>query len=161
MDWIQDNWQVAGCIAAAVAWLVQMLGPAAVNQLKEEIAAAGPKLKGKTTLKNLWPLLVGVLLLGSMVLPRLAPVTPVEPARVPDIVDQCSASGRALLADALVEFAGQKFETVQAQEDAINEKIGDVIEASFAPVNDQIAKAIKDDRLTDCAELIRKGDLRE
>jgi hypothetical protein len=100
-------------------------------------------------------------LLGPQLLPTPNPVAPVIPQRVPDIVDRCGIAGRALLADALDEFAGKKFDTEQAREEAINEKIHDVIEASFVPLNEAIAAAIKANRVSDCADKIRKGELRE
>jgi hypothetical protein len=158
MQWIQNNPRMFLGIAGVVVWLAMQAGPSALSLGRKAVAAAWPKVK-QANLGKAWPLL---LLVGVMFWPADHPIVkPVEPARVPDIVDQCGASGRALLADALTDFAGQKFDTDQAREDAINEKIGDVIEASFSPLNEQIAKAIKFNRVTECAELIRKGDLRE
>lgn len=160
MLWIQNNWQVAACIAAAVIWLMQNFGRAAVAKLRALITNLKPKIQGKTTILNAWPLLVMAILLGPKVLPMPGPVAPVVPIRQPDIVDQCGASGRALLADELDKFAGQTFDSDKAKEDAINDKISDVIEASFEPLNKQIADAIKANRVTDIADKIRKGELR-
>ena len=158
MQWNHFNPRVLIGIAGLFIWIAIQAGPVALAAGRKAAAKVWPKIK-QANLVKAWPLLLLPVLIfwpsGAGV------VTPVEPARVPDIVDQCGAAGRALLADALVDFAGKKFDTVQLQEEAINEKIADVIEASFAPLNEQIAQAIKTDRLTDCAEKIRKGDLRE
>lgn len=161
MNWIQQNWQLAGCIAAAVIWLLQNFGKAAVVKVRDAMSSLKPKVDSKTTIFSAWPLLVCALLLGPKLLPTPNPVAPVIPQRTPDIVDRCGIAGRALLADALDEFDGKKFDTDQAREDAINEKIHDVIEASFVPLNEAIAAAIKANRVTDCADKIRKGELRE
>jgi hypothetical protein len=161
MNWLQTNWQIAACIAAASVWLLQTFGKTALQKVKSAIASAKPALESKTTIMSAWPLLVIALMLGPKLLPQPSPVAPVEPDRLPDIVDQCNASGRALLADALADFASKKFDTDQAREDAINEKIGDVVLASFEPLGESIAKAITANRVTDCADKIRKGDLRE
>jgi hypothetical protein len=161
MNWLQQNWQIAGCIAAAVLWLIQNFGATAVQKIRDAVTSLKPKVDSKTTIFSAWPLLVCALLLGPKLLPTPNPVAPVIPQRVPDIVDRCGIAGRALLADALDEFAGKKFDTDQAREDAINEKIHDVIEASFVPLNEAIAAAIKANRVTDCADKIRRGELRE
>lgn len=161
MSWLQQNWQLAGCIAAAVMWLIQNFGKTALTKLQDAISSMKPQVERKTTIFSAWPLLVFALLLGPKLIPAANPVAPVAPQRVPDIVDRCGIAGRALLADALEEFAGQKFDTDQAREDAINQKIQDVIEASFVPLNEAIASAIKANRVTDCADQIRKGELRD
>jgi hypothetical protein len=161
MSWLQQNWQLAGCIAAVVMWLLQNFGKAAFTKVRDALASLKPKVDSKTTIFSAWPLLVFALLLGPKLIPAANPVAPVAPQRVPDIVDRCGIAGRALLADALEEFAGQKFDNDKAREDAINEKIEDVIEASFVPLNHAIAAAIKANRVKDCADKIRKGELRE
>jgi hypothetical protein len=161
MNWLQQNWQIAGCIAAAVLWLIQNFGATAVQKIRDAVTSLKPKVDSKTTIFSAWPLLVCALLLGPKLLPTPDSVTPVIPLRELDIVDRCGIAGRALLADALDEFAGKKFDTDKAREDAINEKIHDVIEASFAPLNEAIAAAIKANRVTDCADKIRRGELRE
>lgn len=161
MSWLQQNWQLAGCIAAAVMWLLQTFGKTAFTKLRDVVSSLKPKVDSKTTIFSAWPLLVIALLIGPKLLPTPDQVPPAIPQRVPDIVDRCGIAGRALLADALEEFASQKFDTDQARETAINEKIHDVIEASFVPVNEAIAAAIKTNRVTDCADKIRKGELRD
>jgi hypothetical protein len=161
MNWIRENWQIAGSIAAAVFWLIQNFGAAAVTKLRTTLASVKPKVDSKTTIFSAWPLLVFAILLGPMLLPTADPVDPVTPQRVPDIVDRCGAAGRALLADALEDFATQKFDSIQAREDAVNQKIHDVIEASFVPLNEAIADAITRERVRECAEKIRKGELHE
>jgi len=161
MSWLQQNWQLAGCIAAAVMWLIQNFGKATVTKVRDAFSSLKPTVDRKTTIFSAWPLLVFALLLGPKLLPTPDSVPPVIPQRTPDIVDRCGIAGRALLADALEEFAGQKFDTDQARETAINQKIQDVIEASFVPLNQAIAAAIKADKVTDCADKIRKGELRD
>jgi hypothetical protein len=161
MSWLQQNWQLAGCIAAVVMWLLQNFGKAAFTKVRDAFLLLKPKVDSKTTIFSAWPLLVFALLLGPKLLPTPDSVPPVIPQRTPDIVDRCGIAGRALLADALEEFASQKFDTDQARENAINEKIHDVIEASFVPLNEAIAAAIKANRVADCADKIRKGELRE
>ena len=161
MSWLQQNWQLAGCIAAAVMWLIQNFGKAAMTKVKDAFSSLKPTVDKKTTIFSAWPLLVFALLLGPKLIPSANPVAPVAPQRAPDIVDRCGIAGRALLADALDEFSGQKFDSDQAREDAINNKIHDVIEASFVPLNQAIAAAIKADKVTECADKIRKGELRD
>jgi hypothetical protein len=161
MSWLQQNWQLAGCIAAAVMWLIQNFGKAAITKVRDAFSSLKPQVDRKTTIFSAWPLLVFALLLGPKLIPAANPVSPDTPQRVPDIVDRCGIAGRALLADSLDEFASQKFDTDQAREDAINQKIEDVIEASFVPLNEAIAAAIKANRVTECADKIRKGELRD
>lgn len=161
MSWLQQNWQIAGCIAAVVMWILQNFGKTAFTKVKDAVASLKPKVDSKTTIFSAWPLLVFALLLGPKLIPAANPVAPVAQQRVPDIVDRCGIAGRALLADSLDELAGQKFDTDKAREDAINQKIEDVIEASFVPLNEAIAAAIKANRVTECADKIRKGELRD
>lgn len=159
MHWLQSNWQIAASIAAAVIWLAQNYGSKAVTTLRALAAKVSPN--GTTGgLQRWWPLLVFAVLLGPKILPQVTP-QPVQPQRVPDIFDQSAASGRSLLADELDEIARTKFETVQDKEDTINQKILDIVQSCFEPVNVRIGKAAEANRLTDMAELIRKGELRE
>jgi hypothetical protein len=161
MDWIRSNWRIVGAAVVAVIWAAQLFGPAVVHFARNTYAKLRPEVDSKTTIFSAWPLLAFALLLGSNMLPDAKPVEPPTPQRTPDLVDRCGIAGRALLADALEDFAGKKFDSDQAREDAINEKIHDVIEASFVPVNEAIAEAIKSNRVTEVANQIRKGELRE
>jgi hypothetical protein len=88
-------------------------------------------------------------------------VVPVVPDRVPDLYDQCAAAGRILLCDELEKIASQTFKDVQDKEDAINNKILDVVDASFEPFNKSLAEAAKQNRLVDFAAKVRKGELRD
>lgn len=153
MEWLMKHLEVVLMVGLLVWWLSQTMGPS--------LAAKWPTIRQKLTGKNLaLPLIAGLLAMkhfSPSVLPAVDPV----PARSPDLVDRCGVSGRALLADAVTDFSRKSFANDQEREDAVNEKIHDVIEASFEPVNVAIAKAIKSDRVTECADAIRKGELRE
>lgn len=157
MSWLHENQKAFVAALGVVAWVLYMVGPTVVAKVKSVAVGAWPTVRTKATVANLLPLaFVAVVYLW----PARDVPSPVVPARQPDIVDTCTASGRALLADALDTFASQKFDNDQAHEDAINESILDVIEASYVPLNAEIAKAIKANRVTDCADKIRKGELR-
>jgi beta-lactamase class D len=102
------------------------------------------------------------LVAGLIAATRLIPSPqPVEPPKPPDLFATCGAAARELLADELEEFAEQRFDSEQAKEDAINEKIHDVIESSFVPLSEQVAKAIKANRLTEYARKIKAGEADE
>lgn len=152
MQFIVQNLEALLMVGLVVWWLAQVAGPT--------LRAKWPAIRDKMTAKNLTLPVVAVVLALKHFSPVMVP-QPVTPQREPDIVDRCGIAGRALLADALEQFASKKFDTDQARETAINEKIHDVIEASFVPVNAAIASAIKAGRVTECAERIRKGELRE
>lgn len=157
MSWVHDNQKAFVAGLGVVAWVLYMVGPTVLAKAKSVAVGVWPTVRGKANVANLLPLaFVAVVYLW----PARDLPSPVIPARQPDIVDTCTASGRALLADALDKFASQKFDNDQAREDAVNEAILDVIEASYVPLNEEIAKAIKSNRVTDCADKIRKGELR-
>lgn len=82
-------------------------------------------------------------------------------AETPDIFNRAAASGRALLADSITEFAGTKYDSDQAAEDAMNERILDCLEAAFGPVGKEIEKARAASRLTDMAAKLKAGELRD
>jgi hypothetical protein len=154
MNWISQNLEAVLLVGLVVWWLGQVAGPG--------IKAKWPAIKEKLTAKNLTlPVVAGILALKHFSPAVLPPVDPVHPQRVPDLVDRCGITGRSLLADALVDFSRQSFATDQAKEDAINNKIHDVIEASFVPLNDEIAQAMKAGRLVEIAEKIRQGNLHD
>lgn len=157
MQWITDHARHVLAASGVLIWLAVLAGPWIVAQTKSAALELIATVQRKTNLLNVAPVCFVVVV---YLWPAPQQPAPVEPQRVPDIIDTCAASGRALLADALESFAGQKYDTEQDREDAINEKILDVIEASNAPIHEQIAKAIKAERIRDCADKIRKGELR-
>lgn len=158
MTWIQTNFQASVIATIAVAWLAQMLGPSAARLARNGVATLWPHVRPKLTLKNLILPMLAVLVAATRLIP-----TPevVAPARAPDTLDRCIATGRALLADELEAIASQKFADLQAKEDAINTKIHDVVESAFEPLNQQIAKAALANRLADYAKKIRAGEADE
>ena len=157
MQWFSENTRTAVAIAGVVLWVLYMVGPSVAAKAKSAAVTLWPTIRGKVSLAHVLPL---VFVSAVYFWPMPAVPVPVDPPRAPDIVDTCTASGRALLADSLDTFAAKKFDSDQAKEDAINEAILDVIEASYVPLNEEITKAIKANRVTDCAEKIRKGELR-
>lgn len=157
MSWLHENQKAVVAGLGVVAWLLYMVGPTVAAKARAAAVKAWPTVKTKATVANLVPL---VFVAAVYLWPARESPSPVVPARQPDIVDTCTSSYRNLMADALDKFATLKFDNDQASEDAINESILDVIEASYVPFNDEIAKAIKANRVTDCAEKIRKGELR-
>jgi len=157
MQWVTDNWRTVGAILSAVSWVLWQTGPAIARKTKAMAASVWPKIKANSGVFN-GSLLPVIAALAFLLFPVDNP--PADPQRVPDIMDTCGASGRALLADALDAFAAESFKDDQSREDAINEKILDVIEASYAPLHDEIAKAIQANNVTACAEKIRQGELR-
>jgi len=153
---------MAAAIAVGIVWVALKWGPQTISTARKFLASLKPKVEQKTTVLSSWPLIAIAVLLGPMLMPAAGPpAPPVNPPRVADLVDTSAVSSRALLADALQDFAGKRFDSDQAKEDAINEKIADVIEASYEPVHQAIAVAIKTNRVQDCADLIREGELRE
>ncbi len=157
MQWISENSRHVLAASGVLIWLAVMAGPWIVAQTKNAAAEFLATVQRKTNLLNVAPLCFVV---AVYLWPTPAAPVPVEPPRVPDIVDTCAASGRVLLADALEDFATHKYDTDEAREEAINEKILDVVEAANEPLHEAIAKAIKTGRVSDCADRIRKGELR-
>jgi hypothetical protein len=154
MAWLSQNLEAVLLVGLVVWWLGQVAGPT----LREK----WPKIREKLTAKNLTlPVIAGILALKHFSPAVLPPVNPVNPQRSPDLVDRCGITGRSLLADALVEFSSKSYSTDAEREDAVNEKIHDVIEASFVPLNESIARAIKAGRVVEVAEKIRKGELHD
>jgi hypothetical protein len=152
MNWISQNLEAVLLVGLVVWWLAQVAGPT--------LKAKWPAVKEKLTAKNLTLPVVAAILAVKHFSPAIMP-TPVNPQRQPDIVDRCGITGRSLLADTLVDFSRQSFSNDQEREDAINGKIHDVIEASFVPLNESIARAIKFNRVFEASEKIRKGELHE
>ncbi len=158
---MNDQMRILIAVAAVVLWLGAKAGPGLIHFVRNTWSQLWPKVQNGTTVLSSWPLLVAAVVLGPMLMPASTPVAPVAPVREPDLFDRCATSGRSLLADALDEISGQKFDSVAAKEDAINQKILDIVDACFEPLNVQIAKAANANRLTDCADLIRKGEIRD
>jgi hypothetical protein len=100
----------------------------------------------------LWPDIAGLL-------PQPKP-SPAEVIRTPDIFDNACGSARTLIAEALDEIAGRKFDSDQAAEDYTNEKILDCIEAAFPPVATKIEEARKANKLAQMAARLKAGELR-
>lgn len=158
MEFLQDNFRHVLALCGVLIWLSVMAGPWLVARTKATVVDWLHIVQAKTNLLNVAPL---CFVLAVYFWPAgNSAVDPVTPQRIPDIVDTCTASGRALLADELDTFAAKKFDSDKAREDAINEAILDVIEASYVPLNEEIARAIKTNRVTDCADKLRKGELR-
>lgn len=158
---MNDQMRILIAVVAVVLWLGAKAGPGLINFVRNTWAHLWPKVQNGTTVFTGLPLLIAAVMLGPMLMPAAGPVAPVAPVREPDLFDRCATSGRSLLADALDDIAGQKFDSVEAKEDAINQKILDIVDACFEPLNVQIAKAANANRLTNCADLIRKGEIRE
>lgn len=156
---MQIDWRhVVGAIVLVV-WVGQMTGPSLASAAKR----LWPKIQSQLSTGK-WPGLVILALIGSSFLPHPGPApapAPVDPPKPPDLFTTCGIAARELLAEELEKFASQRFDSDQAKEDAINEKIDDVIESSFAPLSDQIAKAIKENRLVDYARKIKAGEAHE
>jgi hypothetical protein len=163
MDLLKANWRVVGAVIVALIWAAKAFGPAAVHFARNTYARIWPDVERKTTVLSSWPLLAIAILLGPMLFPGSAvkPVLPDIPQQQPDLFSQCGTAGRALLADELEAFASQRFDSDQAKEDAINDKIQDVIQASFVPVTELLADAIKANRVSEFAAKLRKGELNE
>lgn len=158
---MNDQLRILIAVVAVGLWILAKAGPGLLHFVRNTWSQLWPKVQNGTTVFTALPLVVAAIVLGPLLMPAAGPVAPVIPAREPDLFDTCAASGRSLLADALDDIAGQKFDNFQAKEDAINQKIFDIVEACFEPLNVEIAKAANGNRLTDCAELIRKGEIRE
>jgi len=157
MEFLQDNFRHVLALCGVLIWLAVIAGPWLIDKTKSAAADWMDRIKSKTNLLNVAPICFVV---AVYFWPSANAIGPVAPQRVPDIVDTCAASARALLADALDAFAAKKFDTDQAREDSINETILDVIEASNVPLHEEIGRAIKANRVVDCADKIRKGELR-
>lgn len=158
MSWMKENTQTVLLMLIGLAWVAQMVGPAALRSLRRASSAAWPKLRPKLNAKNLALPLVAVLIAATRLIPSPPPVTPPKP---PDLFAQCGADARALLAEEFEAFASQRFDSVEAKEDAINQKITDVVASTFQPIRTQVAKAIKENRLVDYARKIKAGEADE
>lgn len=161
MQWIQSNPIPALAVVLLVAWICQMVGPSAVRAARRAAAAAWPRLKPAISAKNLALPLVAVTLFGLSMIPRPPAPEPATPPRVPDLFDKQAATARALLSDELDEIAGQRFKDAKEREDAINQKIDDIVKSSFDPLFSHIGKAADENRLTELATKIREGEFRE
>jgi len=161
MQWIQSNPIPALAVALLVAWIGQMVGPSAVRAARRAAAAAWPRLKPAINAKNLALPLVAVALFGVSMIPRPAAPEPATPPRVPDLFDQQAATARALLSDELDQIAGQRFKDAKEREDAINQKIDDIVKSSFEPLFGHVSKAADENRLTELSKKIREGEFRE
>jgi hypothetical protein len=160
MNVISSHWNVVAAVLVAVVWIAKNFGPSAIAAVRSALAKLLPEVQQRTSILSGVPLLLIALLLAPHFLPSPAAVVPVQPAKELDMIDECGIAGRALLADEVEKFVPSQFESDQAREDAINQKIRDVIEASFVPLNEEIAKAIRANRMSDCAGRIRDGKLR-
>ena len=161
MSWLQTNLQTLLPGVLVVAWLAQVLGPSVVRKLKSTSASIWPKIQPHITMKNMLLPVAALLIAASRYVPMPSPVQPLPPAKAPDLFQRCADSGRALLADELDKFAGQRFDSLQAKEDALNEKIDSVAVAAFAPMGEKIAQAIKENKLTELAAKIKSGDVND
>jgi hypothetical protein len=161
MSWLQSNLQTLLPAGLVVAWLAQLLGPSVLRKLKTTSASIWPKIQPHLNAKNLFLPIAALLLAVLPYLPKPTPVQPIPPAKVTDLYQTCADAGRALLADELDKFAGQRFDSLQAKEDALNEKIDSVVVAAFAPMGERIARAIKENKLTELASKIKSGDVNE
>lgn len=161
MQWIQSNPIPALAIALLVAWIGQIVGPSAVRAARRAAAAAWPRLQPAITAKNLALPLIAVSLIGVSMIPRPPAPEPATPPRVPDLFDQQAATARALLSDELDQIAGQRFKDAKEREDAINQKIDDIVQSSFDPLFGHIGKAADQNRLTELSKQIRDGEFRE
>lgn len=121
---------------------------------------AWSSLGGKKTSMNAWTTLsvAAIVVVLAWPSPRECPVP--EPVKAPDVIDTCVESNRELLSGAIKDFAGEKYETVQAAEDAMNQKILDVYQASFDPLFKKINEARKADKLVELAIQIKDGEVR-
>jgi hypothetical protein len=158
MSWLKENLQTLLPVLIGLAWVAQMVGPAALRSLRKASSAAWPKIRPKLTAKNLALPVVAGLIAATRLIPSPQPV---EPPKPPDLFAQCGANARALLADEFESFAAQRFDSVEEKEDAINQKITDVIASTFQPLRTQVAKAIKENRLVDYARKIKAGEADE
>ena len=159
MSWLQSNLQTLLPGLLVVAWLAQLLGPSVLRKLKSTSASIWPKIQPHLNTKNLFLPVAALLIAASRYVPMPTPVQPLPPAKAPDLYQTCADAGRALLADELDKFAGQRFDSLQAKEDALNEKIDSVVVAAFAPMGERIAQAIKENKLTELAGKIKSGDV--
>jgi hypothetical protein len=153
---------LAGVIA--VVWVLIQCAPLLKAGFKKAVkavkAAAGvwPKVSQKTNVFSAWPL-IGIL--AVLCLPMSESKCPVpEPVKPPDIFDTCSDANRVLIADLIRKFAGEKYETVQAAEDAMNQGILDAYQASYDPLFKQINEARKAGKLVEFASRLESGDVR-
>ncbi len=158
MSWLKENTQTLLLMLIGLAWVVQMVGQWLCDRFAESARRRGRRSGPKLTAKNLALPLVGVAIAAHS--------TDTQPtaggtSEASDLFAKCGADARALLADEFEAFAAQRFDTVKAKEDAINQKITDVIASTFQPFRVQVAKAIKENRLVDYARKIKAGEADE
>jgi hypothetical protein len=148
----------AGLIA--VIWVLKLSAPylkAAAKSAAKRVSALWPKVNQKTNVLSAWPL-IGILLILCVPVPGSKCPVP-EPVKPPDIVAKCSEANRVLIAEQIRKFSGEKYETVQAAEDAMNQKILEAYQASYEPLFQKINEARKADKLVEFAGQIEKGEI--
>lgn len=150
---------VAGVIF--LVWVLAKSAPymkSAFTWTVNKAVSSWPKVSQKTNVLRAWPV-VAILLVLCIPMPGSGKCPVPEPVKPADVVDKCVESNRTLLGDAIEKFAGEKYETVQAAEDAMNQKILDVYQASFDPLFKKINEARKAEKLVELAVQIKNGEV--
>jgi hypothetical protein len=151
---------VAGVIL--LVWVLSKAAPhmkSAFTWTVNKAVSLWPKVSQKTNVLRAWPV-IAILLVLCFPMPGSGKCPVLEPVKPADVVDQCVESNRELLGEAIKAFAGEKYETVQAAEDALNQKILDVYQASFDPLFKKINEARKAEKLVELAVQIKNGDVK-
>lgn len=128
---------------------------AARNRLK----SVAPVVEQKTTIFSAWPivLIVAVFALypsGAEVKPSVSP----EAVKT-DLLTSIQENERILLADSIAELGKKAFESDKQAEDWMNEKILDVVLASYEPLFKKIAESRSAGSLQSLSDSVKQKSL--
>lgn len=155
---------LAGVVLAI--WLVVNFWKPVVRSAVNVIVAARNRLKSvapvveqKTTIFSAWPivLIVAVFALypsGVEVKPSVAP-----DAVKADLLTSIQENERILLADSIAELGKKTFESDKQAEDWMNEKILDVVLASYEPLFKKIAESRSAGSLQSLSDSVKQKSL--
>ena len=112
-----------------------------VVAIRNRLKSIAPVVEQKTTIFSAWPIILVVAVFalypsGAEVKPSVAP----EIAKA-DLLTSIQENERVLLADSIAELGKKTFESDKQAEDWMNEKILNVVLASYEPLFKRIAES--------------------
>ena len=161
METLHTHWQTVLPIVLLAAWIGKMLGPKVWTAVRSGAVAIWPRLRPHLNAKTLALPTIAAISFALPYLPRPTTPDPAPSPRVPDLYDNAAATARQLLADELEQIAGQRFDSPEQKEDAMNQKIVDIVQSSFEPLFVRLATAADTNLVAAIAQQIREGELRD
>ncbi len=131
---------------------------AAVVAVKNRLVSVAPVVEQRTTIMSAWPVVAVIAVFAFWPSPAV-----VQPGVVPvvksDLLTSVQENERVLLADSIAELAAKKFDTDKQAEDWMNEKILDVVLASYEPLFKKIAESRSAGTLPALADSVKSKSL--